>query len=56
MVPTKARIKSSSSSTAVLGDSGRLYVLPDVVPIYKNALRFATIITPNWFEVEYVSQ
>ena len=39
---------------AVLGDSGRLYVSPEVVPIYRNALRLATIITPNWFEVECV--
>ncbi|EJF58096.1 Ribokinase-like protein [Dichomitus squalens LYAD-421 SS1] len=39
----------------VLGDSGRLYVSPDVVPIYKNALHLATIITPNWFEVEVLT-
>lgn len=36
----------------VLGDSGELYVSPDVIPIYKEMLSFATIITPNWFEVE----
>ena len=39
---------------AVLGDSGKLYVSPDVVPIYRAALPLATIITPNWFEVEWV--
>ncbi|PIL30403.1 hypothetical protein GSI_07589 [Ganoderma sinense ZZ0214-1] len=39
----------------VLGDSGRLYVSPEVVPIYRNALRLATIITPNWFEVEVLT-
>lgn len=43
-----------TNSAAVLGDSGRLYVSPEVVPIYRDALRLATIITPNWFEVEYV--
>ncbi|OAX36540.1 bud site selection protein 16 [Rhizopogon vinicolor AM-OR11-026] len=36
----------------VLGDSGKLYVSQDVIPIYKGMLSFATIITPNWFEVE----
>ncbi|KAL0954043.1 hypothetical protein HGRIS_005196 [Hohenbuehelia grisea] len=36
----------------VLGDSGRLYVSPDVIPIYKSMLPHASIITPNWFEVE----
>ncbi|KAI1786019.1 Ribokinase-like protein [Ganoderma leucocontextum] len=39
----------------VLGDSGRLYVSPEVVPIYRSALRLATIITPNWFEVEVLT-
>ena len=40
--------------TAVMGDAGRIYVAPDVVPVYKEMLPLATIITPNWFEVEYV--
>ncbi|KAI0351324.1 Ribokinase-like protein [Trametes cingulata] len=39
----------------VLGDSGRLYVAPEVVPIYRDALPLATIITPNWFEVEVLT-
>ncbi|KAH9893572.1 Ribokinase-like protein [Cubamyces lactineus] len=39
----------------VLGDSGRLYVAPEVVPIYQAALPLATIITPNWFEVEVLT-
>lgn len=39
--------------TAVMGDIGTgLYVSEDVVPIYKEMLRLATIITPNQFEVE----
>ncbi|KAH7890936.1 Ribokinase-like protein [Phlebopus sp. FC_14] len=39
----------------VLGDSGKLYVAPDVVPIYQQMLSSATIITPNWFEVEVLT-
>ena len=42
------------SLLAVLGDSGKLYVSPEVIPIYRAALPLATIITPNWFEVECV--
>jgi pyridoxine kinase len=39
-----------------MGDVGTgLYVSPDVVPIYKDMLRLATVITPNQFEVEYVT-
>ena len=40
--------------SAVMGDAGRLYVSPDVVPVYRQMLPLATIITPNWFEVECV--
>ncbi|KAJ7807287.1 Ribokinase-like protein [Mycena olivaceomarginata] len=36
----------------VLGDSGRLYVAPDVIPVYRRMLPLSTVITPNWFEVE----
>ena len=39
-------------TSAVLGDAGKLYVAPEVVPIYRELLPQATIITPNWFEVE----
>ena len=36
-----------------MGDIGTgLYVAPDVVPIYKQLLSQATIITPNQFETE----
>lgn len=41
--------------SAVLGDSGKLYVSEDCVSAYRQMLPLATIITPNWFEVEYVS-
>ncbi|TFK75044.1 Ribokinase-like protein [Pluteus cervinus] len=40
----------------VLGDSGRLYVAADVIPIYRNLLPLSTIISPNWFEVETLTQ
>ncbi|KAJ8518081.1 hypothetical protein ONZ45_g4815 [Pleurotus djamor] len=36
----------------VMGDSGRLYVAADVIPVYRSMLALATVITPNWFEVE----
>lgn len=40
-------------AVAVMGDIGRgLYVSEDVVPIYRDMLKLATIITPNQFEVE----
>ncbi|CAL1714038.1 unnamed protein product [Somion occarium] len=39
----------------VLGDSGKLYVAPDVIPIYRSMLPLSTIITPNWFEVEVLT-
>jgi pyridoxal/pyridoxine/pyridoxamine kinase len=39
---------------AVLGDAGGLYVSADIIPIYKELLHYSSIITPNWFEVEYV--
>ena len=38
---------------AVMGDAGHLYVAADVIPVYKDLLPLATVITPNWFEVEY---
>jgi pyridoxal/pyridoxine/pyridoxamine kinase len=37
-----------------MGDGGQLYVAPDVIPVYRKMLPLATIITPNWFEVECV--
>ncbi|KAF8141379.1 Ribokinase-like protein, partial [Boletus edulis] len=40
----------------VLGDSGRLYVSADCVPVYRQMLPLATIITPNWFEVEVLTE
>lgn len=48
-------LRKLTTIAAVLGDSGRLYVAPEVVPIYRDALPLATIITPNWFEVECVA-
>lgn len=39
----------------VLGDSGKLYVSRDVIPVYQSMLPLSTIITPNWFEVEVLT-
>ncbi|THH28689.1 hypothetical protein EUX98_g5498 [Antrodiella citrinella] len=39
----------------VLGDAGQLYVAPDVIPVYRSMLPLSTIITPNWFEVEVLT-
>ncbi|KAI0028936.1 Ribokinase-like protein [Vararia minispora EC-137] len=39
----------------VIGDAGRLYVAADVIPVYRSMLPRATIITPNWFEVEVLT-
>ncbi|PFH50940.1 hypothetical protein AMATHDRAFT_192197 [Amanita thiersii Skay4041] len=40
----------------VMGDSGSLYVSEDLVPVYRSMLPLATIITPNRFELEILSQ
>ncbi|CAK9781145.1 bud site selection-related protein [Cutaneotrichosporon oleaginosum] len=40
----------------VMGDIGKgLYVSSDVIPVYKDLLKIATIITPNQFEAELLS-
>lgn len=36
----------------VMGDHGKLYVAPDVVPAYKSLLPNADVILPNQFEAE----
>lgn len=38
----------------VMGDNGQLYVQSDVIPLYKELMKFAKAITPNQFEAEYV--
>jgi len=40
----------------VMGDAGKLYVAPDVIPVYRQMLPLAAIITPNWFEVEVLTE
>ncbi|KAG6335998.1 hypothetical protein ID866_3093 [Astraeus odoratus] len=40
----------------VLGDAGKLYVAEDVIPVYRQILPLATAITPNWFEVETLTE
>jgi pyridoxal/pyridoxine/pyridoxamine kinase len=39
---------------AVIGDAGQFYVPPDVIRFIVLLLPKVTIITSNWFEVEYV--
>ncbi|KZV72189.1 Ribokinase-like protein [Peniophora sp. CONT] len=39
----------------VIGDAGRLYVAADVIPVYRSMLPRASIITPNWFEAEVLT-
>lgn len=36
----------------VMGDHGKLYVKPDIVPCYQQIVPLATIMTPNQFEAE----
>lgn len=38
-----------------MGDEGRLYVAPDIVPAYKNLLHSADLILPNAYEAELLS-
>lgn len=41
----------------VLGDHGRMYVAPEMVDLYRTqALPLATIVTPNQFEAELLTQ
>ncbi|KAG0378075.1 putative pyridoxal kinase [Mortierella sp. AD032] len=39
----------------VMGDNGQLYVQPDVIPLYKELMKFAKAITPNQFEAEILA-
>ncbi|KAK9240619.1 Ribokinase-like protein [Lipomyces kononenkoae] len=39
----------------VMGDEHKLYVAPDVIPVYESLLPLATVITPNQFEAELLS-
>ncbi|KAF8979832.1 putative pyridoxal kinase [Entomortierella lignicola] len=36
----------------VMGDNGQLYVQPDVIPIYRELMKYAKAVTPNQFEAE----
>ncbi|KAG0243899.1 Ribokinase-like protein [Mortierella sp. GBAus27b] len=36
----------------VMGDNGQLYVQPDVVPLYRELMKYAKAVTPNQFEAE----
>lgn len=38
-----------------MGDHGQLYVQPDVIPVYKEMMKYAKAITPNQFEAEILA-
>ena len=39
-----------------MGDEGRLYLAPELVPVYKDKIaKLATILTPNQYEAELLS-
>ncbi|KAI9338890.1 Ribokinase-like protein [Pilaira anomala] len=40
----------------VMGDEGALYVAPEIVPLYRNIMRFVDVVTPNQFEAELLSE
>jgi len=39
-----------------MGDAGKLYVSQNCISAYRQILPLATIITPNWFEVELLTE
>ncbi|KAF9361741.1 hypothetical protein BGX26_012462 [Mortierella sp. AD094] len=39
----------------VMGDNGQLYVQPDVIPLYRELMRYANAVTPNQFEAEILA-
>ncbi|KAG0172648.1 hypothetical protein DFQ28_003098 [Apophysomyces sp. BC1034] len=39
----------------VMGDAGQLYVAPEIVPLYRQIMKVADVITPNQFEAETLS-
>ncbi|OBZ85091.1 Pyridoxal kinase [Choanephora cucurbitarum] len=40
----------------VMGDCGQLYVSPEIVPLYRNIMKFADVVTPNQFEAETLTE
>ncbi|KAI9476575.1 MAG: pyridoxal kinase [Benjaminiella poitrasii] len=40
----------------VMGDCGSLYVSPEIIPLYKNIMKSADVVTPNQFESEILSE
>ncbi|KAF9927497.1 putative pyridoxal kinase [Linnemannia zychae] len=40
----------------VMGDNGELYVQSDVIPRYRQLMKFAKAITPNQFEAEILTE
>lgn len=40
----------------VMGDGGALYVAPEIIPLYRNIMRLADVVTPNQFEAELLTE
>ncbi|KAH9922380.1 uncharacterized protein B0H18DRAFT_1212614 [Fomitopsis serialis] len=60
--PSRPRETASPSGSSApppprlrLGDTDKLYVLPECIPIYREVLRYSTVITPNWSQVDWVT-
>ncbi|KAL2022767.1 hypothetical protein VTK56DRAFT_4583 [Thermocarpiscus australiensis] len=57
----KSKAKSKPGSffwvlDPVMGDNGKLYVAPEVVPVYKSLVHHADLVLPNQFEAELLSE
>ncbi|KAI7869842.1 pyridoxal kinase [Mucor mucedo] len=40
----------------VMGDGGAMYVAPEIIPLYRNIMRLADVVTPNQFEAELLTE
>ncbi|KAI8381295.1 pyridoxal kinase [Radiomyces spectabilis] len=40
----------------VMGDGGCLYVAPEIVPLYRQIMHIADLVTPNQFEAETLAE
>ncbi|KAF9965235.1 putative pyridoxal kinase [Mortierella alpina] len=52
---SQLKAQSNPFFDPVMGDNGQLYVQPDVIPIYRELMKFASAITPNQFEAEVLA-
>ncbi|KAF9566451.1 putative pyridoxal kinase [Mortierella alpina] len=52
---SQLKAQSNPFFDPVMGDNGQLYVQPDVIPVYRELMKFASAITPNQFEAEVLA-